>query len=139
MDEYKSSLDARDAAAGLSTPGYWGFHPYADVDNRHKQAMADFRARMPAGKQFWLTEVGSRVDSNCKNQAGAFYQCNTAQQQADDATYLFDTSAPAADVKVNRIYYYQWREPNTTKKWDSGLVSPSGTARPVYTVLKNHT
>jgi hypothetical protein len=139
LDQYRDSLISRDNAAGLAAPTYWGFHPYTDVSKEEDHdGMQAFKDRIPAGKQMWLTEIGSRVDSNCKNSSGGLYQCNTAAEQATDLDTLLNVSIPA--VGIRRIYYYQWREPNTDKAvhtWDSGLVSPSGAVRAVYTTLKN--
>jgi hypothetical protein len=61
---------------------------------------------------------------------------NTPDTQAREVRYLLDNLATRSDpdrgIRVERIYYYQWREPDPTKardEHDSGLMRSSGARR----------
>jgi hypothetical protein len=75
---------------------------------------------------------------------------NTPDTQAREVRYLLDNLATRSDpdrgIRVERIYYYQWREPDPTKardEHDSGLMDPQALddvgrprARLAYSTLK---
>lgn len=64
---------------------------------------------------------------------------NTLSSQAAENSWYLNNLAPMRGA-VERLFYYQWREPNPTKavaRHDSGLRNPDGSHRPSYDTFAN--
>ena len=116
-------------------PKIWGLHSYTDSNGAkswNKSTTKAFLAAVPG--QVWLTEVGGIVAFNYKYG----YNENRAAQATVRALNL-GLKSP----RIKRIYLYCWfgslnpGQGSFPYIWDSGMVSPDGTARPGYHAVQN--
>ena len=106
-------------------PKVWSLHAYADVNGRQSSETRRFLAATPKRSSVWLSEQGVVLSSS-----GALKSGDVSGQAAAARQFLkLSTISP----KIKRVYYYQLEAGN--KKWDSGVVTPTGKARASYCVL----
>ncbi|MGH2959874.1 MAG: glycosyl hydrolase [Solirubrobacterales bacterium] len=116
-------------------PTIWGLHSYTDTNGNKTWNKSTTKAFTAAVKgEIWLTEVGGIVAFNYK------YAYNE-QRAAQATTRALNLGLKSPRIK--RIYLYCWfgsmnpGEGSYPFKWDSGMVSPDGTARAGYYALTN--
>jgi hypothetical protein len=103
-------------------PTRWGFHPYRDIQDGQPAGIASFNALMGAGRDLWLTEAGSHIADETYPDVG-LPEGNTARQKAQVCALLQFMDA----YPVDRLYYYQYWEPDAAQTWDTGLAGQSPT------------
>jgi hypothetical protein len=109
-------------------PAAWALHPYDDVQG-HTSSQVQVMMKAVKGP-IWLTEISGVV------RRGHWHGHNLTQsltKQAADESYMF--SLAKKFPRIARVYHYQWQG-NPNVGWDSGLLNPDGSPRPVYYVLK---
>jgi hypothetical protein len=132
--KYREALRSRNAdpRRRLPIPDDWAFHPYRDVyreiSDLTKTGTHLFYETIPTGSDVWLLEIGSNVDAVRPNPP------NTLEDQRREVRYLVTRLAKRIPSygPVERLYYYQWKEPVGDKYtiWDSGLISPNNPKDP---------
>lgn len=135
FNDYRRAL-ARKLARnpGVPAPGIWAFHPYTDVrrgDERRRPRTVTSRIidDLPGNVRFWLSEVGSRVDTD-GNRA---VRRNRDATQAAEVTYLVDRLATSRR-QIDRVYYYSLCAPadrsDDLTTFDSGLLGDRNLVNP---------
>jgi hypothetical protein len=117
-------------------PRLWGLHNYLDVNHHTYGRTRVFLAAVPG--QLWLTEVGGVVWR--KDRYGRFLVPGVRRASAATAWLL---SIADRSPRITRVYYYHWRSAASLAtahrfrgySWDSGLIAPSGRARPAFAVV----
>jgi hypothetical protein len=116
--------------------GICGIHNYSDV-NRFRTSGTKALIKVLGCKEYWLTETGGLYNF------GSFWTkktrkgCTTsAACQLKATKYLF--SAVKRNTKIKRVYIYTWY-PGTGARFDAGLTTATGTARPALAEVKKHT
>ncbi len=116
--------------SGQPEPRLWGLHNYSDV-NRLKDTSTRRLLGAVKGK-VWLTETGGVVEATSptasKFPQGAAYAGRVAK-------YILGPLI-AANPRVERAYFYNWKPGGTSFSWDSGLVGADGAPRAAYQVIK---
>jgi hypothetical protein len=112
----------------------WGLHSYADTNkNRHWGTSATKKLLRTVKGKIWLTEVGGIVA----------FKYNFIYDEARAATAVQKTlDLGTKSNRIERVYLYSWFgvDQSTTIppfKWDSGIVGPTGAARPSFEILRN--
>ena len=117
-------------------PKIWGLHSYTDSNGAKPGIRARPRPsslRYPG--QVWLTEVGGIVAFN--------YKYAYDEQPRGPGATVRALNLGLKSPRIARIYLYCWfgvlnpGQGSFPYIWDSGMVSPDGTARPGYFALKN--
>jgi hypothetical protein len=118
-------------------PRYWGLHNYTDLSAGESWRTAEFLRIVPG--QVWFTETGGVVWRY--EHYNHSYVVHSESYAAEVASHLIGLANISG--RVTRIYYYQWRVPQTlswarkhhTLTWDSGLIRPDCSLRPAFGVL----
>jgi hypothetical protein len=111
-------------------PPIWGLHNYADANQYTPRAT---KALLKAVKgKIWFTETGGVVRRN--NGSNVKYKGQSLTHAAKAINYIF-TKLVRLSPRIQRVYLFHWNGRNSS--WDSALISPSGGARPAFTVLAN--
>jgi hypothetical protein len=101
----------------------WGLHNYLDVNYGRTSGTRRVLAAVPG--EVWLTEVGGIISSRRRH-------FSTRRQ----ATAVHRVFAIARRFRrIRRVYLYNWAGGRRT--WDSGLIAPSGRARPALGALRS--
>jgi hypothetical protein len=110
-----------------------GIHNYGDV-NRQRTTFTGNIIRMAhrynGSARFWFTETGGIV------KFGASFPCNTTRA-AHRLKNMFSLARTYRTAGVDRIYVYNWTGAGCDARFDAGLTTPAGAARPAYTTLRN--
>lgn len=115
--------------AARTEPRYWGLHNYIDANRRRTRGT---RRLLRAVKgQVWFTETGGIVARSNRHKV-TFPE--SARHAATATRFLFRRLVPLSR-RVTRVYIYQWNAGPPPQTWDSGLVGPTGRARPAYRVV----
>ena len=112
-------------------PSLWGLHNYKDA-NRFRTIGTKTLLRTVRG-QIWLTETGgiSAFTTSKGKVALPFDEGRAARSMR----FLFDRLVRLAPRRITRAYIFNWRG-RTTETFDSALLRPDGTVRPVYWVVE---
>jgi hypothetical protein len=109
------------------SPRLWGLHNYSDT-NRFRSSGTRTLLRSVRGN-VWLTETGGIV----KFASTLPYN----EKRAARATkFMFKLARSSRRIK--RLYVYSWLGEQRGARFDAGLVSPTGRARPAYYVVRKH-
>jgi len=112
-------------------PRIWGLHNYKDTNPRPGQRLGgtrEFLRLVPQG-EVWLTETGGIVKFQLANGKTLF---PTDENRANRNTQrMFDLARRHRD-RITRLYIYHWRAPLENNRFDAGLLTPDGIARPAY-------
>jgi hypothetical protein len=119
------------------SPRYWGLHNYVDLSAGESWRTALFLSIVPG--QVWFTETGGVVWRY--EHYNHSYVIHSESYAAEVASHLIGLANISS--RVARIYYYQWRVPQTlawakhhrTLTWDSGLIRPDCSVRPAFGVI----
>lgn len=110
-------------AAGRG-PHVWGIHNYPDANRFSTRLTRTFLRRVRG--EVWFTETGGIV------QFGDRWQRDELRAGwAVIHTFRLANLSP----RITRLYIYNWRAGDWDDRWDSGLISPQGMARPGYQLL----
>jgi hypothetical protein len=111
----------------------WGLHNYIGANRFHTDGTKALIKETIPGDQIWFTETGGLV----MRRNGSRIAFPGSRRHAAEAThYVFRLAR--LSPRVTRIYFYHWlpvRRPDPT--WDSALVSPHGSPRPAFEVVKD--
>ena len=112
-------------------PSLWGLHNYKDA-NRFRTIGTKTLLRNVRG-QIWLTETGgiSAFTTSKGKVALPFDEGRAARSMR----FLFDRLVRLSPRRITRAYIFNWRG-RTTETFDSALLRPDGTVRPVYWVVE---
>lgn len=105
----------------------WGLHAYGGSNRGNSQRIVRFLRNVPEGR-IWITEAAAWAQF-----APPKWPLNLERQAT--ATAIVFRQALAGWPRITRLYWYEWSgsdEPGA--RWDSGLVGPSGAARPALAV-----
>jgi hypothetical protein len=111
-------------------PRYWGLHNYIDANRARTTGT---RRMLHAVKgQVWFTETGGIVRRANRHKV-TFPE--SAQHAATATSFLFRRLVPLSR-RVTRVYIYHWNaDAAPAATWDSGLIGPTGRARPAFKVV----
>jgi hypothetical protein len=124
-------------------PTLWGVHPYYELNYGGHEALS-LLAQMVRG-DIWLTEAGLPVWRYVRAEQRFRFTDDREQERA--ARRLLGLMRLTR--RVSRIYYYQWRSwidlavsraqfrrhRHVAATWDSGLLNPDCSIRPVFVVI----
>jgi hypothetical protein len=116
--------------AAKAEPRYWGLHNYLDANRLRTTGTR--RLLETVSGQVWFTETGGIV-SRTNRRKVTFPE--SAEHAATATRFLFDDLVPISR-RITRVYLYQWNSDAGPSSWDSGLIGPSGKARPAFRVLQ---
>jgi hypothetical protein len=122
-------------------PKLWGLHNYADLSAGSHARTSLFLQMVPG--QVWFTETGGVVWRYEHPNGGhrGYYVVHSESYAAEVAGHLIALAHVSS--RVTRIYYYQWRVPQTLSwarkhgklSWDSGLLRPDCSVRAAFSVI----
>lgn len=115
-------------------PKYWGLHNYGDTNRFRTKYTKDFLKLSKKG-EVWMTETGGfakfcKADGTCDFPYDEARQAKAIQQMFKIAN---------SNKRLTRVYIYEYFGKLPTERFDAGLVSPLGTPRPAYNVVKAQT
>jgi hypothetical protein len=119
-------------------PRVWGLHNYTDLSAGESWRTELFLHLVPG--QVWFTETGGVVWRY--EHFNHSYVVHSESYAAQVASHLVGLASISS--RVTRIYYYQWRVPQTLSwarqhpgklTWDSGLIQPNCSLRPAFGVI----
>jgi hypothetical protein len=104
-------------------PHIWGLHNYPDANRLTTARTRAFLRRV--GGEVWFTETGGIVHFGRfrRNEARAARAVRQVFRLAELST------------RIKRVYIYSWRGVASNRRWDSGLLSPTGRIRAGYRAL----
>jgi hypothetical protein len=108
-----------------------GIHNYSDVNRKRTRGMRNIMKtvrRYNRDANFWLTETGGVV------KFGRSFPCSP-RRAANRLTYLFRT-ARRYRRHLQRVYLYNWFGGDCNVRFDAGLFTSRGDARPGYWAVK---
>ena len=118
-------------------PRLWGLHNYQDVNDRTSVDTRRMLHTVPG--QVWLTETNGIV------KFGESPQFRYSEARAARSTRWMFRLADRYDVRrrglrsrIARVYVYRWFGAPGGARFDAGLVSPDGTPRPAYFIVRRH-
>jgi hypothetical protein len=112
-------------------PRYWGLHNYVDA-NRLRTTGTRRLLKATRGL-IWFTETGGIV-SRTNRRKVTFPE--SVSHAATATRFLFDDLVPLSR-RITRVYLYHWNSYPGPTSWDSGLIGPTGKARPAFRVLEH--
>lgn len=109
-------------------PKIWGLHNYSDINRLESWRTRELVRAM--GGQTWLTETGGLVKFG-----GAFPNKNGSglRRAAKVLSYMFNVAA--SQVRIKRLYIYDWTGGNATTRFDAGLTDNHHVPRPGYVTV----
>ncbi len=136
VDRYMRSFYARLSSTWRKRLGVVGIHNYSDVNRSRTTGTSRIittARRYNRATKFWFTETGAVASFG-----GAFPYDES--RQASRIRNMFRYASRFKSRGVQRVYSYNWFGAGngpcgSTCKFDSGLVDPDGTPRPVYSVF----
>jgi hypothetical protein len=116
--------------AAKHTVRIWSIHNYIDA-NRGRSIGTRKLLRNVRGA-IWFTETGGIAN---RWVGGRKVKAYTVKHAATAVRRVFKLARLSPRVK--RVYFYNWTAPTERRpRWDSGLIGPTGKARPAYTVIR---
>jgi hypothetical protein len=123
-------------------PTLWGLHNYTDLSAGSHARTSQFLRIVPG--TVWFTETGGVVWRYEHPNSGrrGYFIVHSEAYAAEVAGHL--VALAHVSSRVTRIYYYQWRVPNTLAwarshharlSWDSGVIRPDCSLRPAFGVI----
>jgi polysaccharide biosynthesis protein PslG len=124
------------------SPRYWGLHNYTDLSAGSHARTSLFLRIVPG--TVWFTETGGVVWRYEHPNSGrrGYFIAHSEGYAAEVAGHLLALAHVSS--RVTRVYYYQWRVPNTLAwarahhaklSWDSGVLRPDCAIRPAFRVI----
>jgi hypothetical protein len=116
-------------------PRLWGLHNYRDVNPRGGQITGGTRKLLRAVRgQVWLTETGGIVKFVLPSGSTLFPYDEARARRAVRQTFKI---AKRHRRRIKRVYLYHFLAPPPSNRFDAGLVSNGGKARPAYRELRD--
>ena len=122
------------------SPKIWGLHNYRDTNIRKGQKTGGTSRLLKTVKgEVWLTETGGIVKfilpgGRCgRKPRGCLFPEST--KRANTAIKRMFRLA-RSNRRIKRLYIYNWRQPFGTHRFDAGLITSKGKARPGYKTVK---
>ena len=113
----------------------WGLHNYRDTNPRKGQLFGGTARLLKTVRgQVWLTETGGIVKFKLPNNRTLF---KFSESRANTALKRMFHLASKYKSRVKRLYIYNWRAPLAKNRFDAGLLTHVGKARPGYFTVKN--
>jgi hypothetical protein len=110
----------------------WGLHSYKDPNNGTTWHLRGLLQQVKG--RVWLTETGGIKRLKPLKGSKGNGRFNTLQGQARALKRVF-ALAKLAPRRINRIYFYQWRQA-PGERWDSAFLDSRGRSRPVVSALR---
>jgi len=118
----------RHAIRGFGNPRLWGLHNYQDANDYTTDGTREALRAVPG--KFWLTEVGGIVKLGKKRPF-------KPSRAAKATKYMFKLARRYR--RVTRVYIYNWVGGRRNRiRFDSGLTTPAGRARPALKVVRKY-
>ena len=111
-------------------PRLWGLHNYRDT-NRFRDKGTSLLLKLVKG-EVWMTETGGIFSFETAAGVKALRPSATRAKRAME--FMFKL-ARKHHRRVKRVYIYQWRKNFDGDRFDAGVVTFDGKARPSYDVL----
>jgi hypothetical protein len=116
-------------------PRIWGLHNYRDTNKRKGQRLGGTKRLLKAVRgDIWLTETGGIVKFRLPNGHLLFPY---SESRANTATKRMFALAKRYRSRIKRLYIYHWKQPAASNRFDAGLISRDGEARPAYNTVVN--
>jgi hypothetical protein len=118
-------------------PRLWGLHNYQDVN--YKTATDTRRMLRTVPGEVWLTETGGIVRF-----AGSRLRKYDPKRAADRTKYMFKLAGKyqrkraGMRSKITELFVYTWFGEPRGARFDAGLVSPKGSPRKAYAVVRKN-
>lgn len=117
LTTYAGALDAKPVA--------WGIHDYSATNRFDPKRLTDVMKVVDG--PIWLTETGGVA------KFGRAFPYDL-QRQARVTAYVFELAR--RHPRIKRVYLYNWTGAAPDARFDAGLTSPDGTARPAYEIVR---
>jgi hypothetical protein len=131
LDESNMARWLRTFKRYAKAPTLWGLHNYRDA-NRFRTIGTKTLLRTVKG-QIWLTETGG-ISAFTTSKGKVALPWDPARA-ARSMRFLFQRLVRLSPTRITRAYIFNWRG-RTTETFDSALLNPDGTVRPVYWVVQ---
>jgi hypothetical protein len=115
-------------------PRLWGLHNYLDA-NRFRRDGTRRMLRAVRG-EIWFTETGGIVRRRHFRQKIRLGFPESPSHAGRATAWILRLSKMSPRIK--RIYLYHWSSTSPDQRWDSGLISWNGRARPAFDVVARH-
>jgi hypothetical protein len=111
------------------TPRYWALNDYVGANDLSTRSTRRLLATLPG--DVWIAEVAGIIDN------GTHAEVASAAALGHEAAvdrFILDRLG-SLSPRIQRIYLYEWTAAKVRGRWDSALISASGSPRPAYDVL----
>ena len=116
-------------------PRIWGLHNYRDTNKRKGQLLGGTKRLIKAVKgDIWLTETGGIVEFVLPNGHTLFPY---SESRANRATKRMFALAKRYRSRIKRLYIYHFMQSTSDNRFDAGLITNTGRARPAYNTVLN--
>ncbi len=116
-------------------PRIWGLHNYRDTNKRKGQVLGGTKRLLKAVKgDVWLTETGGIVKFVLPNGHTLFPY---SESRANRATRRMFALAKRYRSRIKRLYIYHFMQSSADNRFDAGLITNTGRARPAYNTVLN--
>jgi hypothetical protein len=116
-------------------PRIWGLPNYRDTNKREGQLLGGTKRLIKAVKgDIWLTETGGIVKFVLPNGHTLFPY---SESRANRATKRMFALAKRYRSRIKRLYIYHFMQSTSDNRFDAGLISNTGQARPAYQTVLN--
>jgi hypothetical protein len=116
-------------------PRIWGLHNYRDTNKRKGQLLGGTKRLLKAVKgDIWLTETGGIVKFVLPNGHTLFPK---SESRANRATKRMFALAKRYRSRIKRLYIYHFMQSSSDNRFDAGLITNTGRARPAYNTVLN--
>jgi hypothetical protein len=116
-------------------PRIWGLHNYRDTNKRKGQLLGGTKRLLKAVKgDIWLTETGGIVKFVLPNGHTLFPY---SESRANRATKRMFALAKQYRSRIKRLYIYHFMQSSSDNRFDAGLITNTGRARPAYNTVLN--
>ena len=118
-------------------PRIWGLHNYRDVNPRRNQRYGGTKRLLRSVRgQVWMTETGGLARFQLPGGKTLFRYSLSRQNRAIKRMFKL---AKRYRARVKRLYIYNWwGTRRRTNRFDAGLVTPTGKARPAYKTVRRY-
>lgn len=115
-------------------PTLWGLHNYRDTNIRKGQVTGGTQRLLKTVKgKVWLTETGGLVKFTLPSGGKLF---PFSESRANKAVKRMFSLAKRYRSRIKRLYIYNWEQPRGSNRFDAGLITNKGKARPAYNTVK---
>ena len=117
-------------------PRLWGLHNYRDVNPRKNQKYGGTKRLLQTVRgQVWMTETGGLARFQLPGGKTLFPYSLSRQNRAIKRMFSL---AKRYRARVKRLYIYNWWGQKRSQRFDAGLVTATGKARPAYNTTRRY-